>query len=236
MVSGGTGALGLAVVRTLLDAGARVAVPWRTASSFDGLRRATGSPSALWGAPSDVSDPARAADFFAAAVPWLGGLDGVAVLSGAYAGGGTLQEAPAGEWDGMLRANLSTAYAVCRAALLHLPPGSSVVTVGSRLAHQGGAGSAAYAVSKAAVAALTRVLAEENRARGVRFNCVVPGTIDTAANRSAMPGADPTRWTTPVAIARVILFLLSPSSAPVTGALLPVDAPVHGPSTGSSKP
>jgi NAD(P)-dependent dehydrogenase (short-subunit alcohol dehydrogenase family) len=82
---------------------------------------------------------------------------------------------------------------------------------------------AAYAVSKVAVPALTRVLALENRDRGVRFNCVLPGTIDTPANRASMPRADVSRWTSPAAIARVILFLLSPQSAPTTGALIPVD-------------
>ena len=78
-------------------------------------------------------------------------------------------------------------------------------------------------MSKLAVHALTRVLALENRDRGVRFNCVLPGTIDTPANRASMPRADFSRWTAPAAIARVILFLLSPESAPTTGALIPVD-------------
>jgi len=75
------------------------------------------------------------------------------------------------------------------------------------------------------VQSLTRVLALENRDRRVRFNCVAPGTIDTPANRRAMPEADFSRWTSPEAIARVILFLLSADSAPITGAVIPVDRP-----------
>ena len=70
-----------------------------------------------------------------------------------------------------------------------------------------------------------RVLALENRNRGVRFNSVLPGTIDTPANRSAMPDANTAAWTTPEAIARVMAFLLSSRSAAVTGALVPVDGP-----------
>jgi NAD(P)-dependent dehydrogenase (short-subunit alcohol dehydrogenase family) len=100
-----------------------------------------------------------------------------------------------------------------------------VVAVGSRAAETGGAGMAAYAVSKVAVHALVRVLALENAERGVRFNAVLPGTIDTPANRRAMPGADRSKWTSPEAIARVMAFLLSPDSVPTTGALVPVDAP-----------
>ena len=97
--------------------------------------------------------------------------------------------------------------------------------VGSRAAQTGGAGMVAYAVSKSAVHALTRILASENRERGVRFNAVLPGTIDTSANRKAMPKADRSGWTSPEAIARVMAFLLSSESASVTGALLPVDGP-----------
>ena len=124
----------------------------------------------------------------------------------------------------MLRANLESVYGVCRAALPHLARGGSIVTVGARVATKGGAGAAAYAVSKAAVQALTRVLAAENRERGVRVNAVAPGTIDSAANRATMPAGDTSRWTPPEEIAGVIVFLLSPASAPVTGTVVPVDA------------
>ena len=148
----------------------------------------------------------------------------MAALAGAYAGSGTFEEAPAGEWDSMIKTNLGTAAALCRATLPHLlKGGGSVVTVGSRTAEAGGAGAAAYAVAKMAVIALTRALAAENRDRGVRFNCISPGTIDTPANRAAMPSADRSAWTPPAAIARVVLFLLSPDSAPVTGGVFPVD-------------
>jgi NAD(P)-dependent dehydrogenase (short-subunit alcohol dehydrogenase family) len=170
-----------------------------------------------------LSDPASAARFVDEAAERLGRLDGVAALAGGYAGSATLDEAPAREWDDMMRTNLATTYGLCRAALPHLlERGGSVVTVASRLAETGGAGAAAYAVSKAAVMALTRVLALENRDRGVRFNCVMPAIIDTAANRTSMSGADTSRWTPPEAIARVIAFLLSADSVAVTGAFIPV--------------
>ena len=124
----------------------------------------------------------------------------------------------------MLRANLDSTASLCRAALPHLlKQGGSIVTVGARSIEAGGAGMAAYAVAKAGVVQLTRALAAENRERGVRANCVLPATIDTPANRSAMPGASTAAWTSVEAIARVILFLLSPDSAAVTGAVLPVD-------------
>jgi NAD(P)-dependent dehydrogenase (short-subunit alcohol dehydrogenase family) len=224
LVSGGTGALGRAVVTALLERGARVAVPYRSATAWEALRASAGKGAALWGGAADLADPDAAAAFVEEAAGWLGGMDGVAALAGAYAGSGTMEAAPVREWEDMLRANLSTVYGLCRAALPHLTKeGGSVVTVASRLAEAGGAGAAAYAVSKAAVIALTRVLALENRDRRVRFNCVMPTVIDTPGNRGAMPAADTSRWTPPEAIARVIVFLLSPESGAVSGAVVPVD-------------
>jgi len=224
VVAGGAGALGRAVVTALLQRGAKVAVPFRSVESGDALRADLGAGESLWSGQADLSDPASAARFVDEAAERLGRLDGVAALAGGYAGSGTLETAPAREWDDMMRTNLATTYGLCRAALPHLlKEGGSVVTVASRLAEAGGAGAAAYAVSKAGVMALTRVLALENRDRGVRFNCVIPAIIDTAANRKAMPGADASSWTPPAAIARVVVFLLSAESAAVTGAVVPVD-------------
>lgn len=224
VVAGGTGALGGAVVETLLAQGARVAVPYRSSRGFESLRGRLRAPDALWGAPADIASVVGARAFFAEAVKTLAGIDGVAIVSGAWAGSGPLAETPEDEWPAMMQANLETAHAVCRAAIPHLARGGgSVVLVASRVIESGGAGAAAYTVAKAGVAALSRVLALEYRAQGIRFNCVAPATIDTPDNRRAMPGADTSGWTSPESIARVIAFLLSPASSPVTGAYIPVD-------------
>jgi NAD(P)-dependent dehydrogenase (short-subunit alcohol dehydrogenase family) len=226
IVTGGTGALGRAVVLRLLQQGTRVAVPYRGADEWRALQAEAGANAALFGDTADLGEPAGARAFVDAAAARLGVLDGVALVAGGWAGGTTFDEAPADEWGRMLRTNLDTVAHVCRASLPHLRQhGGSVVAVGSRAADTGGGGMAAYAVSKVAVHALVRVLAVENVGRGIRFNAVLPGTIDTPANRRAMPGADRSKWTSPDAIARVIFFLLSPESAPTTGALVPVDGP-----------
>jgi len=223
VVTGGTGALGRPVVHHLLARGDRVAVPYRSASGFDALRAAVGGPLGLWGAEADIADVASARRFFDAAAAWLGRLDGVACLAGGWQGSGPLETTPAAEWDAMLRMNLASVHASCRAALPHLlKEGGSVVTVSARSAEAGGAGAAAYAAAKAAVAALTRVLALENADRGVRFNAISPTIIDTEANRHAMPKADRSQWTAPEDIAKVVGFLLSPTSATITGAVIPV--------------
>lgn len=223
IVTGGTGALGRAVSLLLLGRGDRVAVPYRAAPGFEALRAAAGHSPALWGAEADLSDVESARRFVDAATAWLGRLDGVACLAGAYRGSGPLEATPLSEWDTMLRVNLASVHATCRAALPHLlKEGGSVVTVGSRTAETAGGGAAAYTASKAAVLALTRALAIENAERGVRVNAISPSIIDTEANRHAMPKADRSRWTAPEDIAKVVAYLLSPASAAVTGAIIPV--------------
>jgi len=227
VVTGGTGGLGRAVVTALLARGDRVAVPYRDEGRFAALRASAGATGdSLWGSRTSLDDVDASRVFFDDAATRFGGLNGVAALAGGYRGGGPLETAPVSDWTDMIAGNLTATYATCRAALPHLlKAGGSVVTVSARLASVGGAGAAAYAASKAGIEALTRVLALENRERGVRFNAIAPVTIDTPANRAAMPKADASRWTPPDALARLVLFLLSPDSAPLTGAVLPAEGP-----------
>ena len=150
-----------------------------------------------------------------------------ALVAGGWAGGKPLHEDPSDEvWDSMMNANLGTAHRSLRALL---PPmvarrRGSIVVVGSRAAvhPETSARASAYAASKAAVVALTSVVAAEVLEAGVRVNAVLPSTMDTPANRAAMPKADPTRWVTLASVAGVIAFLLSDDARDVSGAAVPV--------------
>jgi NAD(P)-dependent dehydrogenase (short-subunit alcohol dehydrogenase family) len=124
----------------------------------------------------------------------------------------------------MLTVNLQTTFALARAAVPGMLRAGRgwVVAVASRAAAAGQAGAAAYAASKAGLVALMASLAEEVRGRGINVNTVVPGTIDTAANRHAMPEADPRAWTPPADLARVIRFLCSEDARAIHGAAIPV--------------
>jgi NAD(P)-dependent dehydrogenase (short-subunit alcohol dehydrogenase family) len=100
--------------------------------------------------------------------------------------------------------------------------GGAIVNVGTRAATEPAAKFGAYAASKRAVMQLTEAMAEELRNHNITVNSVLPSTIDTPANRSAMPKAKHDTWVTPEEIARVILFLVGPDARIVSGAHVPV--------------
>ena len=128
--------------------------------------------------------------------------------------------------------NLKTALHACKAALPHLlERAGRVVNIGAGAAGKAAAGMGAYAASKAGVLRLTEALSEETKDRGMTVNAILPGIIDTPANRKDMPDADTSRWVTPQAIAEVVGFLLSDAARAVTGVGLPVTGGCSGSAT-----
>jgi NAD(P)-dependent dehydrogenase (short-subunit alcohol dehydrogenase family) len=150
-------------------------------------------------------------------------VDALVNAVGGFAGGDLLATDERA-WDAMLTLNLRSAYLCCRAAL----PGmlatrrGRIVNVASRSVVPPAGGFIAYTVAKAGVIALTQALAHEVRGRGVTVNAVLPSTMDTEANRRAMPSADRSGWVAPESVARAIMFLVSDGAADVTGTLLAV--------------
>ncbi|MBB4634295.1 SDR family NAD(P)-dependent oxidoreductase [Longimicrobium terrae] len=222
LVTGGTGGLGRAVIAAFLDAGWRVAVPTHRSGDDALAALASEHGDRLTSFAADLTTEEGATLSVQRTTEWAGGLDAVVHTVGGYAGGPPLHETSIADWDRMMDINLRGAFLLVRAAVPRIRPGGAMVFVSSRAALTGRRGHAAYAISKAALLTLTEAVAEENRGR-LRVNAVLPGTIDTPANRAAMPGADTASWTAPEEIARVILFLASSESGAVTGATVPVD-------------
>jgi NAD(P)-dependent dehydrogenase (short-subunit alcohol dehydrogenase family) len=218
VVTGAFGALGRVVVQRLLDAGATVA-----AIDLAEAKEEADQPGLLRLGGVDAGDRVALARAFERAVEAFGGLDGLVNIAGGFRWE-TLAEGDLATWDRMYQMNLRSAVSACMAALPHLGsrPQAAIVNIGALGAVKAGAGMGAYAASKAGVARLTESLAEELKDRGIRVNAVLPSIIDTPANRADMPDADFSRWVAPEALADAILFLLSPASRAVTGALLPV--------------
>jgi NAD(P)-dependent dehydrogenase (short-subunit alcohol dehydrogenase family) len=151
-------------------------------------------------------------------------LRAVVNLVGGFDAPGRVHETPVEAFEGQLRVNLRPTYLVCAAALPALLAAGTgaIVCVSSRAAVQPFAGAAGYVTAKAAVLALVDALDVEYRADGIRTNAILPSTIDTPANRAAMPGADHDTWVAPEQIAVVILALCSDAGAATSGAHVPV--------------
>lgn len=225
LVTGGTGALGQAVVRRLLADGARVWVPWVDEREQAALAsRVTGEAAGrLTTIPCDVLDEralARLVDDLAARE---GAVHALVTTVGGFAGG-ALVETDRATWDRMLALNLTSTFAAARAVLPRLlaTGDGRMVAVASRAVVPPAPGFIAYTVAKAGVIALAQALAEETRGRGVTVNAVLPSTMDTPANRAAMPDADRRGWVAVEAVADAIGFLVGPGARHVTGTLVAV--------------
>ncbi len=221
LVTGGTGALGRAVVASLLAAGAVCHVPCRAGRAPDGAAwrdhpRVKLVPSA------DLAEEPAVAKLFSA----LPGIWASIHLAGAFAYAG-IGETSAAALQAQIASNFASCFLCCRAAVAAMVRGAQggrIVNVAARpaLEWRAGANMTAYAASKAAVAALTAALAEEVIGDGILVNAVAPSIFDTPANRRAMPDADVGRWPRPEEVASTVLFLASPDNTATRGAIVPV--------------
>ena len=225
IVTGGAGALGGAVTNRLLADGASVCVPLEVAQHGDGLlaRVAPAARGRLLMDVADVTDLDAMTRFADAVVKRRGRIDILVTIVGGFAGG-ALVETDRATWDGMLAMNLTSTFVATRAVVPHMMRAGRgrVVTIGSRAVIPPGPGFIAYTTAKAGVIAFTLALARELEPQGITVNSILPSTMDTPANRAAMPDSDRTGWVPVESVADAIAFLVRDDSAHVTGALLTV--------------
>jgi len=218
VVTGGTGALGGAVVAALVAAGAVCHVPYVVAAEAERFPLRDHTRVKLM-AGIDLTDEAAVTRLYQGA----GNVWASIHLAGGFAMSAVGATSKA-DLMKQVEMNFVTAFLCCRAALNVMRTGGRIVNVAARpaLEWRSGAGMAAYTASKAAVAALTVALAEEVAKSGILVNAVAPSIMDTPANRAAMPKADFAAWPKVEEVASTIVFLASPDNKVTRGGIVPV--------------
>ena len=222
LITGGAGHLGRALAAAFESEGANLVLVDR---ELELLQRAFGSEAAArLLAPCDLLDATRVQAVVDSALARFGRIDVLCNIAGGFRMGEAVHETSDATWDFLLDLNARTLLHTARAVVPAMlkAGGGKIVNVGAFSASKGLAQMGAYTASKAVVMRLTEAMAAELRERGINVNCVLPSTLDTPANRAAMPGADASRWVEPAALAEVIGFLASDAARAIHGALIPV--------------
>ena len=223
IVAGGTGALGQSVTSRLVSHGATVCIPYVVPAELETLKTRLGAAAThLYAQHADVTSEGDFEGFLRGVLDAHRRVDILVNGVGGFAGG-DLASTSLADWDRMLALNLRSAVIGCRAVLPTMTAArfGRIVNISSRAVLPPAGGFIAYTVAKAGVITLTQAFAREVPS-GITVNAVLPSTMDTPANRQAMPDADRTGWVSTDAVAEVIAYLASDAATMVSGAALPV--------------
>jgi NAD(P)-dependent dehydrogenase (short-subunit alcohol dehydrogenase family) len=217
LVTGAKGGLGNFVTRAFLDAGASVVGMSRSIQPDDFAH-----PRFL-AIPAELSSGQAADKAVADVVARFGRIDALVHVMGGFAGGRSVAETDDATFERMLDLNYRAAFYMVRGVLPHMRQQGSgrILAVASRQAVEPAAMAGAYSASKAALVALIRTIALENKDRGISANSVLPGTMDTPGNRAWAPGGNP-QWVHPSQVAALLVHLASDAAAQITGAAIPI--------------
>jgi NAD(P)-dependent dehydrogenase (short-subunit alcohol dehydrogenase family) len=222
VVTGATGVLGQALVSWFTERGGWVGVMGTSAAR---LSKAYPKPVAQHCyVTCDLTQRDSCVDAVRVIEAQLGPINVMCNAAGGFLMGDAVHETSDATWDFLFDLNARSILNMSAAVIPSMLTrgGGKVVNVAAK-ALAGAANMGPYIASKAAVIRLTESMALELRGQGINVNCVMPGLIDTPRNRTDMPNADFSHWVTPLQIADVIGFLVSPQSSAVHGASIPVD-------------
>ncbi len=241
LITGGNSGIGLATAKRFIEEGAKVAITGRNEKTLKEAAEALG-PNAL-AVQLDVTDVAATEQAVAEIAQKLGKLDIVFANAG-IAGRTPLGSTTLAQFEEVVRTNLTAVFFTVQAAYPHLKDGASIILNGSVHAVLGLPASAAYAATKAGIRAMTRNLATDVAARGIRVNQVTPGATKTpiwgsdavavAAAEARYVKAIPLgRLSEAEDIANAALFLASDESRNVTATEIVVDGGSTGAPSGA---
>jgi NAD(P)-dependent dehydrogenase (short-subunit alcohol dehydrogenase family) len=218
LVTGANGGLGAYVTQAFLDSGATVIGTSRT------IRQSDFNHPDITAMPAEISTRDGAKTLVDQIVARFGKLNVLAHTVGGFAGGTSIEKTEDATFQRMFDLNLNSVFQLLRASIpaLRRCGNGRIIAIGSRAAVDPGAGVGAYSASKAAMLSLVRTVALENKDAGLTANVILPGTMDTPANRKAMPSADVSKWVSPARVASLITWLAGDAGKDINGAAIPV--------------
>jgi NAD(P)-dependent dehydrogenase (short-subunit alcohol dehydrogenase family) len=218
IITGAKGGLGTAVTKTFLAAGAKVIGVSRSIQQTDF------ADAGFVAMPAELSSGEAARALADDIKKRFQRIDVLVHLVGAFAGGAPVASTDDATLEHMLDLNLRSAFHMIRTVIPTMRAAGSgrIVAIGSRAAIEPQPFIAAYSASKAALVSLVQSTAMENKDRGITANIILPGTMDTAANRAADTKSDFSKWVDPQQVANLALWLASEAAAQVSGAAIPV--------------
>jgi NAD(P)-dependent dehydrogenase (short-subunit alcohol dehydrogenase family) len=218
LVTGANGGLGKYVTEAFLGTGATVVGTSRKILQSDF------ESSNFTALAAEISTRKDAHALVDQIVARFGRIDVLAHTVGGFAGGQPVAETDDATFQRMFDLNLNSLFQILRATIpvLRKSGNGRIVAIGSRAALEPGAGVGAYSASKAAMVSLIRTVAQENKDAGLTANVILPGTMDTPANRIAMPNSDFAKWVRPATVAGLMLWLAGDAGKDVNGAVIPV--------------
>lgn len=224
IITGAVGNLGATTAKLFQAAGMRTVLIDRSAERLSQVFSDLNPNDHLLAGGVDLSAPDSLSQLMNKTISQFGRIDVLVNTVGGYRGGKSVHESDLADWSFLFDINVRTTLNCCRAVIPQMlkQKRGKIINIASRDGLHAAAGYAAYSASKSAVIRLTEALANELKASDINVNCIMPSTIDTPQNRSAIPNADYSKWVTPEASAEVIAFLASDASRAINGVALPV--------------
>lgn len=218
LVTGANGGLGTYATQAFLDADATVIGTSRK------IQQSDFSNPRFTAMTGEISTWEGAKELLHQVAARFGKLDVVAHTVGGFAGGQSVAETDDATFQHMFDLNLNATFHLLRAVLplMRQSGNGRIIAIGSRAAVEPGVNVGAYSASKAAMVSLIRTVALENKDAGITANVILPGTMDTPANRRSMPNADFSKWVRPGTVAGLMVWLAGEAGKDINGAVIPV--------------
>lgn len=221
LVTGGTGALGSSITKAFAESNATVISSYISDREKGQAQKENKSTVQL--VKVNITKEEEVLKLVSSIIDQYSRIDILVNVVGAYIGGKSVHELDEEEWDLMMNLNLKSAFLISKHVIRQMLSSKygKIIHVSSKNGLHSEGYDSAYSASKSGLIRLVESLSKETKESNINVNCIMPSTIDTQANRKAMPNADFNKWVKSENLANVVLFLSSEESKTITGAAIP---------------